>query len=66
MCLLLQMKSLSKLGYEGYTLVVNKSSGDYKMMCTSNLVEEFVTDESEQNRAVEERLFGFICGELLM
>ncbi len=59
------MKSLSKLGYEGYTLLVNKSSGDYKMMCTSNLVEEFVTCESEQNRAVEERLFSFICGELL-
>ncbi len=61
----LQMKSLSKLGYEGYTLLVNKSSGDYKMMCSSELTQEFVANEADQNHPLEERLFGLLCGDLL-
>ena len=56
----LQMKSLSKLGYEGYTLLVNKSSGDYKLISSSELTQEFVANEADQNHPLEERFFGFI------
>ena len=51
------------MGYEGYTLLLNKSSGEHKIMCTSEVAEDFIGQEELKGHGVEERFFTFMCGE---
>ena len=42
------------MGYEGYTLVLNTSIGDHKVMCSSETVQEFLDCEEERKQPIEE------------
>ena len=51
------------MGYEGYTLLLNKSTDEHKIMCTSEFAEDFISQEEVKGHGVEERFFTFMCGE---
>ena len=57
------MKSLSKMEYEGYTLLLNKSTGEHKIMCTSKVAEDLINQEKLKGHGIEERFFTFMCDE---
>ena len=57
-----QLSSLSKLDYEGYAVVLKKSTGEHKVLCSSDLAQNFVDLEEEKNCPIEEKFFQFICG----
>ena len=50
------------MGYESYTLLLNKSTGERKIMCTSKVDEDFTNQEELKGHGVEERFFIFMCG----
>ncbi len=62
--LFFQLNSLSKLGYEGYTVIVNKGCGEHKVVCSSEVAEDFVSYEEEHNCPIEEKFFQYMCGKL--
>ena len=60
-CVVLQLSSLSKLEYEGYALILNKSSGEHKVMCGSDLAQNFI-DLDKGRKCPVEKFFQYICG----
>ena len=46
-----QLKTISKLGFEGYTLILNKATSENKVMCSSDIVQEFVSCEEQRGQA---------------
>ena len=57
------MKSLSNLRYEGYTLLLNKPTGDHNVNCTSDVSQEFISYEEQRDQEVEEKICTFMCGK---
>ena len=51
------------MGYEGYTLVLNTSTEDHKVMCSSETVQEFLDCEEERKQPIEENFFKYMCGK---
>ncbi len=59
----LQLKTLSKLDYEGFSVILNKKTGEHVVLCSFESADNFLSqEEEEKEEGLETRFFKFMCG----
>ena len=61
--LLSQLKVLSSLGVEGYSVFLNSATSDCQVLCSSEVIEGFVELEEKRGVSVDNHLFKYMCGK---
>ena len=58
-----QFKTLSQLGVEAYGVILNESTSESKVVCSSRTTEDFIAAEEDRGEGVDHNFFGYMCGK---
>lgn len=59
----IQLKSLSILGVEGYAVLLNVPTSDCRVLCGSEISQQFTAAEEEKGHALDDMFFKYMCGK---
>ena len=62
----MQLKSLALLGVEGYAVLLNVSNSDCRVLCGSDIAQEYIEAEEEKGHAVDDMFFKYMCGKTVI
>ena len=55
-----QFKTLSQLGVEAYGVILNESTSECKVVCSSRTAEDFIAAEEDRG---DHNFFRYMCGK---
>ena len=62
----IQLKSLAVLGVEGYAVLLNVSTSDCRILCGSDISQQYTATEEEKRHALDDMFFKYMCGKLVV
>ena len=62
----MQFRALSELGVEAYGVILNQSTAECKVVCSSQTTEDFIAAEEDRGEGVDHNFFKYMCGLFLL